>query len=385
MGLFAHAPIMDYLTLSPSVLKWAAGEVGMTLREVADKLSKKKQDDIVKGQLTESQITKLAKLTGVPLGYLFLEEPPPARALSIADFRTVQTAEPLSRDFFETLEDIEFKQDWYRAYLEHQGAEALQFIGGCAGHRDAKVIAGNIRAWLTLNDLNRKSLASPDELYSELVTRVERIGILVFKNGIVGTNTRRPLSVKEFRGFALSDNLAPLIFINGADAPAAWVFTLAHELAHLWLGQSGVSDANPRTDNATEKLCNQVAAEVLVPEQEFLAFWRRCQNERLDKWASIDQGRLEFRVSELVIARRALDFGLVDFPVYEHFATKRRGSSSGGDFYRTLNVRNSKTFSAKVASLAAVGTISFREAGQLLQVAPNRVMTVYKRQREIPT
>lgn len=385
MGLF-QALIMNHLTLSPSVLQWAASEVGMSLREVAGQLSKQRQDEIVKGNLTESQLTKFAKLCGVPLGYLFLPEPPPERRLPIADFRTVQFAEPLTRDFFDTLEDIQFKQDWYREYLEREGAAPLAFVGGCSVQMAPKTIADSIRAWLELVTLDRTQLRNADELYGELVRRAERVGVLVFKNGVVGNNGKRPLSVREFRGFALCDQFAPVVFINGSDAPAAWLFTLAHELAHIWLGHSGVSDASTRTDNVAERLCNQVAAEVLVPESEFRPFWENCVKSGVDVGVTVSQGRLTFKVSELVIARRAMDYGFISHDLYEKFAVvNAKKASAGGDFYATLRVRNSRTFTAKVASLAANGSISFREASKLLRIAPNRVMTVHNQNRAIST
>ena len=115
------------------------------------------------------------------------------------------------------------------------------------------------------------------EALRHLRNRVEASGVLVVFNGIVGNDTHRKLDRGEFQGFALIDRYAPLIFVNGADFKAAQMFTLAHELAHVFVGATGVSnvDAMPSSGHDAEWFCNSAAAEFLVAEKELTARWGR--------------------------------------------------------------------------------------------------------------
>ena len=199
-------------------------------------------------------------------------------------------------------------------------------------------------------------------------------GILVMKSGVVGNNPHRPLLVEEFRGFALFDEYAPLIFINGADTKAAQMFTLAHELAHLWLGESGVSNlyATMSPNIAIEKFCNQVAAELLVPLAEFTAAWN-TKNDPL-----LEARRLagKFKVSTLVLLRRALDAGFVNQTDFEQLfdeESKRLidlvSGRSGGDFYLTQKSRLGSRFAQAIIESTLEGRTLYRDAFQLLGVA----------------
>jgi Zn-dependent peptidase ImmA (M78 family) len=145
--------------------------------------------------------------------------------------------------------------------------------------------------------------------------QIEESGVLVMRNGVVGTNTHRPLSVAEFRGFALADDYAPLIFVNGADGKAAQMFTLAHELVHIWIDESGVSNLRQTfaPDGGIERFCNAVAAKVLVPDEDVEEFWPQARSKE-SPWEWLGK---RFKLSSLVVLRRLLDLRLVDRPLFE--------------------------------------------------------------------
>lgn len=375
--------IVQRLQLSTDVLGWAAAKVGASVEELAQKISKRDPDKIARGELSTAQAIEFSKLAGVPFGYLFLDEPPADRTAPLVDFRTLSHPTPLSKDFFQTYDDIEYKQAWYRQYLENEQADPLPFVGRFTEGTAPTAIAADIRKTLAISDEEVYSQKSPDDLYAFLALKAEAAGILVFKNSVVGNNTRRSLSVSEFRGFVISDKFAPAIFINGADAPAAWVFTLAHELAHVWLGESGVSDTSPNSQNNHERLCNAVAAELIIPADTFTKLWDEIDGSDEAKVTFV---RRHIKVSALVIARRALELGKVSKVFYESVYTRTRDAAKKAgraDFYRTFAVRNSKTFANCVATLAARGAISFREAGNLLNTNPNNVMTYYAQQHPL--
>jgi len=378
---------MDKVDVSREVLDWAASQVGSSLDELAYKVSKRQAEDIARGALTGSQAIKFAQLTGVPLGYLFLKAPPADRTLPVADFRTLPAAYPLGRDFFEVFDDLQYKQAWFREYLLHVNAEPLSFVGKFKGKNPSPgTVAADMRQVLAIEPNTTKVLRSVPDHFKLLSSKCEDARILVFKSGIVGANSNRRLSVDEFRGFVLSDRYAPVVFINGRDAPAAWVFTLAHELAHIWMGDSGVSDVAPKAENDRERFCNQVAAEFLVPEDEFIGAWEESpEQETVDR---IQFARKRFRVSALVIARRALEVDLISkkafFDFYSNEREKAKGKDSdGGDFYNTLPTRNSKRFAKRVASMAVSGEITLREAGRLLNTNPDNVVKFYKKKHAI--
>ena len=372
---------METLQISPNILRWAAEQRGLSLDALVDLLgTPSKHDDFAAGKLSIAQAEKLAKKTHIPFGYFFLDTPPATAQRGIPDLRQLPNHEPLSIDFFDVLDDVLRKQQWYQEYLQEQGAQKLNFVGKYPfkANLSAERVAADIQNTLGITDQERKQCKNPGEFFTLFSTKAESIGILVFKNGIVKSSTRRGLSVNEFKGFAIADPQAPVIFINGKDSDAAWIFTVAHEIAHIWLGESGVSDLPPnqqKSGNNLEVYCNRVAAELLTPKIQFLDAWEQAGEPKFDVLIKA------FKVSRLVIARRALDLGKIDWTTYQKIAeaSSKQKSSSGGDPYRNYPLRNSKRLTRAIVSTAMSGGIMLREAASLLNVRTDTVMELSKR------
>jgi Zn-dependent peptidase ImmA (M78 family) len=246
-------------------------------------------------------------------------------------------------------------------------------------------IANDIRQRLSLAVDQRRSLPSWKEALSQMIEKAEELGVLVMASSIVGSNTHRKLLVDEFRGFVLVDEYAPLVFLNSSDSKAAQMFTLAHELAHVWLGESGVLDSGPDqfSSKQVEKWCNQVAAELLVPAEDLMREFKEAESSLLD---SLPKLAKYFKVSSLVILRRLLDLHVINEGLFWHVyrqelqKIKKVSGDGGGDFYRTLGVRTGKRFTRAILSSALEGQTLFHEASRLLGVKKSK--TFYESARK---
>jgi Zn-dependent peptidase ImmA (M78 family) len=201
------------------------------------------------------------------------------------------------------------------------------------------------------------------------------------------------VSPNEFRGFSICDPLAPLIYINASDWKAAQIFTVAHELVHIWIGQSGISNEDMRSqdgDNQVERFCNATAAQVLVPKADFVHRWMRTRS--VD--ANVSALTRHFRVSSLVILRRAYTVGYFswsDYDTYyrenaEFFRRKeleQRESGGGGNYYANLFARNSPTFTNSVVTAVVEGKTLYREAAHLLNVKVDTISKLAERHTSV--
>lgn len=361
-----------------TLLEWACQRRGWTLEEANRRYPRFEAWKDGTKQPTLKQLAEFAKGTHTPIGYFFLETPPEFE-VPIPDCRRRLWAKvrPPSTDMLETIFTCQNRQHWFRQYARAQGEAPLTFIGSANVSMDHEEVADDIRNRALGGPAFRTEADNWTEALRATVDAVESSGILVMINGIVGTNTHRPLDPSEFSGFALSDPFAPLIFVNGAESKAAQSFTIAHELAHLWLGHSALSGPHEQASmhDVEEEWCNKVAVEVLVPIREF----QREFNRYTDVTKEIRRVARHFKVSSLVVIRRMAEAGLVgQKEMWRLYAEERdriaerqgmRKKSSGGDYYPTQALRVSRRFGRAVYVAAKTGQTSYHEAMKLLNTS----------------
>lgn len=328
---------------------------------------------------TFNQVEKASKATGIPLGYFFLQTPPQEN-LSLVDYRTVDSAELTnpSRELLDTIHDMELVQDWMHNELVANGFPELAFVGTLKNEKDPVIFAATIRKILNIADDWLKESKSAGNSFKILRSAMSAAGVIVMTSGIVGNNTHRTLDINEFRGFAMMDALAPLIFINANDSDNGRLFSLLHEFAHICLGENSLFNDRYTSGKGTkgkEALCNAVAAEILIPQAVFVEAWHTAIKET-DVEEVIGQLAKDFKCGRTVIARRALDNGFIDYPLYEKTAKLaieiynkwrrlQKEKGGGGQFYPTLRTRIDSRFLKMLTSSVATGRTLYTDAFRL--------------------
>ena len=365
---------MQTVLVKPELIRWAIERSGLAQAELVKKFPHLEDWIAREREPTVRQLESFAKTTMTPFGFLLLDTPPSER-ISIPDFRTVGDT-PIDRpspNLIETIQTMQRRQAWMRDVLVEEGQDAYHYVGSGQKTQNFKSLAQKIRQILELDADWAEPLATWEEALRILRNSIERIGILVFSSSVVGLNNHRPLNPEEFRGFVLTDLYAPLIFVNSADSKSAQMFTLAHELVHVWLGRDALFNLvnmMPSNDE-TEQFCNRVAAEFLIPGYKLTERWDEAKAtaqpfQTIAKW---------FKVSPVVAARRALDLRLITKPEFFQFYEKDKNDwrhrkteqrrKGGGDFYRNQDVRLGRRFANAVVRAAREGRIMYRDAYRL--------------------
>ena len=367
---------MTRVAVRPEMLSWAVERARMAPDDLQARFAK--FPDWLEGEVqpTLKQLDNFAKAVHVPIGYLFLTEPPD-EPLPIPDFRTLdgrQLAQP-SPNLLEMIYACQERQSWYADFARLYQDPELDLVGSATLQSSPEAVAGEIRTVLGFSVEERRDCGTWTDALRLFIRQADQAGILVMTSGVVFSNNKRPLDVDEFRGFALVDRLAPLVFINGSDSKAAQMFTLAHELAHIWLGASALSNASaaPLTGFRHEEVwCNKVAAELLAPLAAVRAELR--DDEPLAQ--TLSRLARHFKVSTLVILRRLLDVAALDRPAFnaawrseiQRLREIKQQSGGGGDFYRTTLSRVSHRFTRALVVSTLEGQTLYRDAFRMLGV-----------------
>ena len=370
--------------IKPKMIQWARARLNLSVDEFAKKLHVKPQCVIDwesgKTAITMNQAESMAALSLLPLGVFFLKTPPKIN-LKLPDFRSVGNAfvSDASPELEATILAMQEKQAWYREYLIENGESPLSFIGSITLQTPIKNAALKIKELLSLTQADWESIDNWSEYMSVLIHQIESAGILFIRNGVVGNNTNRPLDLEEFRGFVLIDQYAPLIFINGGDSKNAQLFTLIHETVHLLLGESGLIDANMnlKSCNTIERYCNHVAAEFLVPEDQFRISFKRHDNSVAVENA-ISELAKEFKVSKFVVIARCRELSLLKSQVTDTLwaqetallrkQKEKQKERGGGDYFSSLKYKVGRLFAQTIISEVMDHKISYSDAYHLLNV-----------------
>jgi len=362
------------INVKPAIFEWALQNINF------DELKTKFKDDYLlwmsgKKVPTFKQLEQFSNATKIPFGYFFLNTPP-VEQMGLLEYRTVESIEikQPSRNLIDTVHEMEDIQEWMRDYVKNSDLSELDYIGVYKDTDGVTKIVDGIMNKLSLTKEWFLESSSSWDSFKILRERLEKIGTIVMMNGIVGNNTHRSLNLNEFRAFTLIDNYAPLIFINANDSSNGRLFSLVHEMIHIWLGKNSFYNDYQRNTNGISKLeiiCNAVAAELLVPFDLFNIKWHEHRNDIIKEKVRDIAGY--FRTGTTVIARRALDQGLINKQTYNEIAEEainkykeqKNDQGSGGNYYNTLKTRIDNRLLHALSMSIYEGKTAFTEAFRL--------------------
>lgn len=361
---------MSRVPLNKKIFDWAIQRRGLSIDDIEAKFPR--IGDWIRGEQnpTLKQLESLAKTTSVPVGVYFLADPPSVK-LPIPHFRTLKGSDPHtpSPELIDVVYAMQTRQEWLKEFLVEDGTNPKSFIGVLNKDSNRETAAQLIRNELGLTAGWASRVRTWEEALALFREAIEKLGIVVVASGIVGNNTRRKLKVDEFRGFVLVDEHAPLVFVNSSDAKSAQMFTLAHELAHVFLGCSAAFDLRELHGAAdpVEKACDEIAAELLVSSKDLKILWPSLRAH--DRVRAVAQ---HFKVSPIVAARRCLDTGLISqkaffefYQAYQAELKNKKKGSGGGDFYATQGQRVGRLFGDYVLRAVSSGQLLYSEAYRL--------------------
>jgi len=359
--------------VEPKVLRWTRENSGVDFDAIEKRIGADEATvrgwEAGNGNPTMAQLRKLADLYKFAIAVFYLPEPPDD-STKMKDFRRLPKEQ--SADFSAKLRHLirqtRYRQEWLRDYRADNDYPEIKFVGSASERSNSADLGKAIRSSLGVTIAEQRGWTSRDAAFSAWLKRVEGIGVCVFQSSDV--------DIKEMRGFALPDSIAPVIMVNSKDGRAARIFTLLHEVAHIALGESGISNMVPAVngrDQRIETLCNGAAAEALVPSSGFKVMVEKSPSIESD--GTILEFSTYYRVSEEVIVRKMYDLGFVTREFYEakraEYANRARPKPEGEikvGRARIVAKNNGRLFSKTAVSAFHSGEISGSELSDLLSM-----------------
>lgn len=374
--------------ITAKVFKWARQSAKMTEEIAASKVAvsvdRFKEWENGEAYPTIKQAQKLAKAYRRPFALFFLPDVP-NDFQPLQDFRKAGSKELSTSSIF-IIREIQQKQAWISEVNEENNENKVPFIGRFSIRDNPKIVAQDILNELNINPLNYKS----NNPILEWIDKAESHGVFISRTSFI--HSRLKLDSNEIQGFAIADEYAPFVFINSDDWNAPQLFTLVHELAHLWIAETGISNdieptiKNQKNKNPIELFCNEVAANALMPSELI---------ENLDK-SAFDNAKEVFKnakaigVSSFALLVRALNLNIISLSTYKnlkHFADidfheflrreeakklKQKQNLGGPDYFLLQLNRNSRLFTQTVLDAFRGGAIEPSLASNLLNVQVNK-------------
>lgn len=389
-----------------TILSWARETSKLSIEDAAHKLQLK--DSKVASAVeklaafeegtkepSRSLLLRMSKTYHRPLLTFYLDQPPGIGDRG-EDFRTLpDNFEEKENAYVDVLiRDIKARQSTIRDTLIDEDEEIhLDFIGKHTIDQGVAHIAQAIRETININLDEYRTQPSHKDAFRLLRQQTEAAGIFVLLKGNLGSYHSN-IAVTAFRGFALSDDIAPFIVINDRDAEAAWSFTLIHEMAHLILGQTGISGAF--AEKKIEIFCNNVASEFLLPTAEFESY-QLSSTEFETLKTDISDYAFSHKLSSSHIAYRLYRRGDIDKSLWESLREyyrskwlegrkaikeKNRQKEGGPNYYVVQNYKLGALVEL-VQRMTYSGALTTTKAGMLLDMRPLKVHRLF--QTELPT
>lgn len=388
-------------TVNPKILKWARETAALTLEDAARKLGINESRGVsAVGRLvalesgtdipSRPMLVKMAKQYRRPLLVFYMSSPPQMGDRG-KDFRTLPTGYSLAENALldALIRDVRARQSMIRSALEVEDeGEKIPFIGSMALSDGVEAVVKSIQNTLNAPAADFQLQDTPELAFAWLREKVEAAGVFVLLIGNLGSH-HSTIDVEIFRGFALADEVAPFVVINDQDSKAAWSFTLLHEVAHLWLGQSGISGG--RLEATIEQFCNEVAGQFLLPTDELQKLEINDGTDFDTITTRISAFAQERNLSSSMVAYRLNRAGVIRFDTWSRLSNafrdqwinwrrqnreRARNQDGGPNYFVIRRHRVGPALINLVRRMVGTGTLATTKAGTVLGVKPKNVQTL---------